>query len=216
VSSARSARAATPIRLLAAVNDPVARIGRNLSAALLALMVAVALAQILSRALFSYTLDWAEELARMALVWSVFLVAPFAYRAGAHVAIVAFAEALPRTLLLVLALLANLLIVWICGVFFLESFGLVRRGLTIVASSLPVAMAFIYVVVPVSLAALMLVGLEHALRLFYACRDPGAPVALSGLVPMVQRDESQDRALQSDADAASPAHSMQSSDRTDR
>jgi TRAP-type C4-dicarboxylate transport system permease small subunit len=68
---------------LAAVNEPVARIGRDLAASLIGAMVVLALAQILSRALFSYTLDWAEELARVALVWSVLLVSPFAYRSGA-------------------------------------------------------------------------------------------------------------------------------------
>ena len=84
------------VGLLAAVNRPIALLGRNLSAGLIGAMVALALAQILSRALFSYTLDWAEELARVALVWSVLLVSPFAYRSGAHVAIGSLAASLPR------------------------------------------------------------------------------------------------------------------------
>ncbi len=178
------------VALLEKANAPIARWGRNASAALLALMVALALSQILSRALFSQTLDWAEELARMALVWSVFLVAPFAYRAGAYVSISAFAEALPRGLLLAVAIVVNLLIVWICGAFVVESAGLVRRGLTIVASSMPFQMAFVYAIVPVSLAALMLVGTEHVLRLVLAWRSPGErDLVLAGLVPVVQHDE---------------------------
>jgi TRAP-type C4-dicarboxylate transport system permease small subunit len=178
------------LAVLAGFNAPIARWGRNASAALLALMVALALAQILSRALFSHTLDWAEELARMALVWSVFLVAPFAYRAGAYVSISAFAEALPRGLLLAMAIVVNLLIVWICGALLAESAGLVRRGLTMVASSMPFRMAFVYAIVPVSLGALMLVGTEHVLRLVLAWRDPGArDLLLAGLVPIVQQDD---------------------------
>lgn len=177
--------------VLAAINAPIARWGRNVSAALLALMVALALAQILSRALFAHTLDWAEELARMALVWSVFLVAPFAYRAGAYVSISAFAEALPRGLLLAVAIVVNLLIVWICGMLLVESEGLVRRGLTIVASSMPFRMAFVYAIVPASLAALALVGLEHVLRLVLAWARPGRQeLLLAGVVPIVQPDDS--------------------------
>ncbi len=176
--------------VLAGINAPIARWGRNASAALLALMVALALAQILSRGLFSHTLDWAEELARMALVWSVFLVAPFAYRAGAYVSISAFAEALPRSLLLAVAIVVNLLIVWICGAFLIESAGLVRRGLSIVASSMPFQMAFVYAIVPASLVALMLVGAEHVLRLVLDWRSPGARnLLLAGLVPVVQHDD---------------------------
>jgi TRAP-type C4-dicarboxylate transport system permease small subunit len=179
------------LQVLAGVNAPIARWGRNASAALLALMVALALAQILSRALFSHTLDWAEELARMALVWSVFLVAPFAYRAGAYVSISAFAEALPRGLLLAVAIVVNILIVWICGTLLAESAGLVRRGLTIVASSMPFRMAFVYAIVPASLAALALVGLEHVLRLLLAWGRAGRQeLLLAGVVPIVQPDDS--------------------------
>ncbi|HSW33947.1 MAG TPA: TRAP transporter small permease, partial [Steroidobacteraceae bacterium] len=71
---------------LGRLNRPLSMFGRNLAAALLAVMLALALAQIVSRGLFHYSLDWAEELARVALVWSVLLTAPYAYRHGAHVA----------------------------------------------------------------------------------------------------------------------------------
>ncbi|MBM4199369.1 MAG: TRAP transporter small permease subunit, partial [Gammaproteobacteria bacterium] len=87
------------LRGLAKVNAPIARWGLSFSAILLALMLAVALAQILSRVLFNHTLDWAEEAARMALVWSALLAAPIGYRAAGHVAITAFIEGLStRTL----------------------------------------------------------------------------------------------------------------------
>jgi len=68
---------------LGRVNGPLSRAGRNSAGALLAAMLALALAQILSRGVFDHSLGWAEELARVALVWSVLLVAPYAYRKGA-------------------------------------------------------------------------------------------------------------------------------------
>jgi TRAP-type C4-dicarboxylate transport system permease small subunit len=178
----------TAIRLLAAFNAPIARWGRSIAAILLALMLAVAVAQILSRALFNFTLDWAEELARMSLVWSVLLTAPFGYRAGAHVAISAFAESLPPRLLYATALFVNVLIGWICLTLLIESAGLVERGLTIVGSAVPIRMAWVYAIVPVSLTALLLVSLEAVLRLADSLRRGVWDQMLSGVVPVMHSD----------------------------
>jgi TRAP-type C4-dicarboxylate transport system permease small subunit len=175
------------VRLLDTLNAPIARWGRSLSAVLLALMFCVALAQIVSRAVFGYTLDWAEESARIALVWSVLLAAPIAYRCGAHVAITAFAEALPQRWLLAVALLVNALVAWICVVFLLESFALVERGLTIVGSAVPIRMAWVYSIVPVALTALALVALEAIVHILRAMRDPSVELPLAGVVPILQR-----------------------------
>ncbi len=176
------------IRLLSAVNAPITRWGRSLAAALLAVMLAVAVAQILSRAILDHTLDWAEEMARMALVWSVLLAAPLAYRSGAHVAIGSLAAALPPRLLYLTALALNLLTGWICAVFLLESFDFVSRGFTIVASAVPLKMGWIYSIVPVSLAALLLVALECVLRLARALLDGRFDLLLSGAVPVPVAD----------------------------
>jgi len=177
------------VAALAACNEPVCRLGRDASAVLLALMVALAIAQILGRALFNYTLDWAEELARMSLVWSVLLVAPIAYRGGAHVAIGAFADALPRRLLLLVSLALNLLVVWICAMLLLESVGFWRRGLTIVSSTMGFRLAWVYTIVPIALLLLVSVGVELVLRLARAVGGDGRhELLMSGAVPIVQRD----------------------------
>ena len=174
---------------LAAVNAPVARAGRNLSAALIGAMVALALAQILSRALFDYTLDWAEELARVALVWSVLLVAPFAYRSGAHVAIDSLAASLPPRLIVATSLALNLLVLWICAEMFHQSLAFWSRGLTLTASALGVQMAWIYAIVPLALAFLILVGLELVLRLAASLARPDPELTLAGTVPAVKPGE---------------------------
>jgi TRAP-type C4-dicarboxylate transport system permease small subunit len=174
---------------LAAVNAPLARVGRDLAAALIGAMVALALAQILSRALFSYTLDWAEELARVALVWSVLLVAPYAYRSGAHVSIASLAGALPPRLLIAVSALLNLLIAWICLEMLRESLPFVARGLTLTASALGIQVAWIYAIVPVSFACLLSVALELVLRLARSLSSPDPKLSLVGAVPGVKPDE---------------------------
>ncbi|MBU6377666.1 MAG: TRAP transporter small permease subunit [Gammaproteobacteria bacterium] len=170
------------------MNAPIARWGLSFSAALLAMMLAVALAQILSRALFNHTLDWAEETARMALVWSALLAAPMGYRAAGHVAITAFIEGLPPRVLYVTGVVVNLLVGWICLEFLLESIAFVARGDTIVSTGLGIRMSFIYAVVPLSLAALLLVSIEACLRLLRALIS-GERELLVGVVPVMHEDK---------------------------
>ena len=174
--------------ILAAVNRPIARIGRDLAASLIGAMVALALAQILSRALFDYTLDWAEELARVALVWSVLLVSPFAYRSGAHVAIGSFAAALPPRLLLAASAALNLLVIWICVEMFVQSLAFWQRGLALTASALNIQMAWIYAIVPAAFVCLLLVGVELVVRLLRSLLGPDPDLTLVGAVAGVKPD----------------------------
>lgn len=173
---------------LGRLNRPLSTFGRDVAAALLAVMLALALAQIVSRGLFRHSLDWAEELARVALVWSVLLTSPYAYRHGAHVAIVSFAEALPPRLLAVTSLLLNLLIVWILGVLFVESFAFWARGLEIMASTLGVKMAWVYAIVPTAFAMLILVGLELLARLLLHASGAPSGIVMEGAMPAVVGD----------------------------
>ncbi|NJD30319.1 MAG: TRAP transporter small permease [Gammaproteobacteria bacterium] len=176
------------VAALGRVNGPLGRAGRGVAALLLAVMLALALAQIVARGLFDFSLDWAEELARVALVWLVLLVAPQAYRSGAHVAIVSFANALPPRLLALVSLFLNALVLWILLVLFRESFGFWRRGLEITAATMDVKMAWIYAVVPVAFFALILVGVELLLRMLLQLRGAPSGIAMEGAMPAVAGD----------------------------
>ncbi len=162
--------------------------GRNLAAVLLALMLALALTQIVSRGLLHVSLDWAEEFARVALVWSVLLVAPYAYRHGGHVAIVSFAEVLPPRLLLFTSVLLNLFILWILCTLFAESFAFWARGLEITAATLNLKMAWVYSIVPVAFAMLILVGVELLARLLLHAIGAPSGIVLVGAMPAVFGD----------------------------
>jgi TRAP-type C4-dicarboxylate transport system permease small subunit len=178
------------VRLLAAINARIVRAGLVCGAALVAAMTLLAVAQIISRGLFSYSLDWSEEFARFALVWSVLLVAPFAYRRGAHIAIGSFAEALPLRLLLIVSLVLNLLVLWLCARFFIESIGFWRRGLSLIATSVAMPLAWVYAIVPLVFAVLMLVALEFVLQLAQSVRagEPVPGLAMIGTVAATDRE----------------------------
>ncbi|NBX57287.1 MAG: TRAP transporter small permease [Gammaproteobacteria bacterium] len=175
-------------RGLEKLNAPIARWGLSVSAILLALMLAVALAQILSRAFFNHTLDWAEEAARMALVWSALLAAPMGYRAAGHVAITAFIEGLPPKALQIVGIVVNALVGWLCVVFLLESVDFVARGSTIMSTGLGIPMSYVYVIVPIALGALLFVAIEATLRLVRALLTENASEILVGVVPVMQKD----------------------------
>lgn len=175
-----------PIAALAAVNGPVTRAGRTLAAFLVAAMMLLATLPIVARGLFDYGADWAEELARATLVWSVLTVLPYAYRAGTHVAIDSFAAALPPRLVTLASLAINALVVWVAGIFLVESVGFFERGLTIVSQSMGFRYAWVYAIVPVSFALLISVGVELCLRLVRSLFRADPDLALAGAVPGVK------------------------------
>ena len=63
---------------------------RAVTAALLmsvAAMVGVVSAQVVLRYGFNQSIDWADEISRLAFVWSIFLAIPLGVRQGAHIGI---------------------------------------------------------------------------------------------------------------------------------
>ncbi|HET9822219.1 MAG TPA: TRAP transporter small permease [Burkholderiaceae bacterium] len=63
---------------------------RAVTAALLvavAVMVGVVSAQVALRYGFNRSIDWADEVSRLAFVWSIFLAVPLGVRQGAHIGI---------------------------------------------------------------------------------------------------------------------------------
>ena len=156
------------LRLAAAklghLNEFVGVAARNFAGALLVLMTAIVMLQVVSRYGFNNSLSWTEELSKALMVWSAFLVAPWAYRHGANVSIEMFADAQPAALRSIINMLITSLVLWITAVFFLESLDFVARGMQSKSASLPIATGVFYLVVPFAFAALFFVGAETMLQ----------------------------------------------------
>lgn len=60
--------------------------GGAIIAAMAAMVVVVSL-QVLLRYAFNASLDWAEDIARLLFVWSIFLAVPLGVKRGSHIAI---------------------------------------------------------------------------------------------------------------------------------
>jgi TRAP-type C4-dicarboxylate transport system permease small subunit len=86
-----AAAAAWPLRVLHAAD-------RVLTAVLLAavaVMVTVVASQVALRYGFNRSFDWADEIGRLAFVWSIFLAIPLGVRDGAHIGIDLLVDKLP-------------------------------------------------------------------------------------------------------------------------
>lgn len=82
---------AWPLRLLRAADRALT----GVLLAAVAVMVTVVSAQVALRYGLNRSIDWADEIGRLAFVWSIFLAIPLGVRDGAHIGIDLLADKLP-------------------------------------------------------------------------------------------------------------------------
>src|SRR5215218_2989111 len=82
---------AWPLRLLRGAD----RVLTGVLLAAVAAMVAVVSAQVALRYGFNRSIDWADEVGRLAFVWAIFLAIPLGVRDGAHIGIDLLVDKLP-------------------------------------------------------------------------------------------------------------------------
>jgi TRAP-type C4-dicarboxylate transport system permease small subunit len=165
------------LRLLSSLNSRILAVARALAWSLVAGMTIVILLQVLFRYGLGGALTWSEEAARFMMIWMTFLVAPVAYRRGANVSFDIMISKLGGRPHETLKLLINLLIVLLVVTFFIETFGLIERSLVMKASTLPVQMAWIYMILPVSMTFMLLVAIELIIQNVLRLIDPDDPAA---------------------------------------
>jgi len=93
------AKAATPVvravNGLGAFNEGTGGLACWVAAFLIAVMTGAVLVGVFFRYVLNDSLNWTEEVAVMSAIWVAFLVAPWAYRNGGHVAIEMIVNAFP-------------------------------------------------------------------------------------------------------------------------
>jgi TRAP-type C4-dicarboxylate transport system permease small subunit len=162
------AKAATPViravNGLGTFNDRTGRLACWIAAFLIAVMTGAVLVGVFFRYVLNDSLNWTEEIAVMSAIWVAFLVAPWAYRNGGHVAIEMIVNATPLTVVRIVRVIVNLLILWILYRFFTEAVAYVGSGMRMRANSIDIPVAWFRAIVPVSMAMLFLVGVELIIR----------------------------------------------------
>jgi TRAP-type C4-dicarboxylate transport system permease small subunit len=81
---------------LEACSERLNRAAEILLAALIAVTVAAATAQVVFRYGVQASLTWSEELARYAFIWAIFIGTSVAARRGQHIAVDSLVKTLPR------------------------------------------------------------------------------------------------------------------------
>jgi TRAP-type C4-dicarboxylate transport system permease small subunit len=164
------------IGFLSGLNDRIATVFRVVALVLVAAMTGSILLQVLFRYVLNRPIGWTEEFSIYSMIWMTFLVAPIAYRQGLNVAIEVLLDQLrPRGRAVVELLLTLLVLVLLVALLY---FAIIysQRGLGSLAASLPVRMFWIYVSMPLGMAAMLLVGLELLLRNVARLADPDRPL----------------------------------------
>lgn len=152
--------------VLARFNDFVLALFRRLCIAACAVMVAAIAAQVVLRYGFSVGLAWAEELARMAMIFFAFLSAPILYRRGETIAVTALQSRLPPGAAKLFAAAVHLAVLLLAAAFVKLSWDFTVAGAKIRALSLPVTMHYVYAVMPVSFFVFVLVAAEMVGKTF--------------------------------------------------
>jgi len=73
------------------------------------LMIAVVSTQVIIRYVFNDSLDWADEISRIAFVWTIFLAIPLGIREGTHVGIEILIKRFPDKLQKIISRITNIL-----------------------------------------------------------------------------------------------------------
>lgn len=174
------------VNALGWLNESVSRIACWIGAALIAVMTGAVLLGVFFRYVLNNSLNWTEETAIMSAIWVAFLVAPWAYRNGGHVAIELVVNAMPKTIMRVLRIAINCLVLWILYRFFVEALTYVGRGMGTRANSMDIPLAYFRAVVPVSLGMLFVIGVELIIRDCLALIMPGAGLDLPHLAAPIE------------------------------
>ncbi|MEO5698741.1 MAG: TRAP transporter small permease [Burkholderiaceae bacterium] len=136
-----------------------------------AAMVGVVSAQVALRYGFNRSFDWADEVARLAFVWSIFLAIPLGVRQGAHIGIDIVVAKLPAAVQAMLRRGAAWLSAAMMAAIAWAAFGVAREQWDELMSVLDWSVAWF--IVPVGIGALL--SALHLVRI--AVQGPPLPAA---------------------------------------
>lgn len=152
------------IGALGSVNKIAGRISVFLASCFIGLMTVIVISGVFFRYVLNNSLPWVEDVSLILMVTTAFIVAPFAFRSGANVAIELLVVTLPNTLVRTVRIITNVLILWILYRYFFESLQLVERGWGIRINTVPLPWAVPYLIVPIAFIEMGLVAIELIAR----------------------------------------------------
>ena len=148
---------AWPLRILRAAD----KLLTGVLLAAVAVMVTVVSAQVALRYGFNRSIDWADEVSRLAFVWSIFLAIPLGVRQGAHIGIDVVVLKFPAAVQRLLRRMAALVSALMMGAIAWAALGVAREQWDELMSTLDWSVGWF--IVPVGLGAAL--SALHLLRI---------------------------------------------------
>lgn len=143
-----------------------------LTAGMLAVFTAVVSYQVFSRYVeFVPRFFWTEEIARFSFIWMLFLGAAIAVRRGTHFTIDLFSSAQHARFGRWLDVFVMIVVLFVAGSMVVGGVHFVEIGFKRISTTSGIALAWIYLAIPVSGASMMVFALEKIVDLIRDRRD---------------------------------------------
>lgn len=146
--------------MLQTINRGIDRVAEWTVAVLFMGLVLTGGLQVLCRFALNYPLPWSEEVQIFGHVWIVFLTIPIAYNRGSHILMNILLERLPAAAQRAVAIIVDLMWLWIGGSIVIFSMRLVRVAAFQTSPALEIPMSEIYMGLVVGGAYLTLVAVR--------------------------------------------------------
>lgn len=149
---------------------------RRVAFVALAGMIVVITLQIVFRVFFD-AISWSEELARYLLVWTTFLGATLAWYRGRHIAVSFVVESFPPALNRIARTIAELISIAFFAIVIVVGIRYMGAQSFQVSASLRIPMPYVYVIIPVTAAVMLLYAVTDLVEIFVGERagDGGEP-----------------------------------------
>jgi TRAP-type transport system small permease protein len=131
---------------------------------ILALLLLIVLAQIVSRYVFNSSLSWTEEAARYLMIWGVLLGVSLSYLNGYLIAIETFVDRFPPPVRRVVRVVNNLLSLFFTGILTAFGVNLCVLGAQMESPAMEISYLWIYLAIPVGAGLLFFLFLIHPLK----------------------------------------------------
>ncbi len=125
-----------------------------ITSGILALLLLIVLAQIVSRYAFNSSLSWTEEASRYLMIWGVLLGVSLSYLNGYLIAIETFVNRFPASVKKVIRVFNLLLSLFFTGILTIYGVNLCILGAQMESPALEIPYTWIYLAVPVGAALL--------------------------------------------------------------
>lgn len=121
-----------------------------LTAGILATMVVLIFIQIISRVILSSSFAWTDEVARYLMIWLTFLAASVGFKHGAHIGVEVFVRNLPKTLKIILQIIAALASFVFFVIMISMGWEIISVSMKQTSPALNIPMGYVYIIFPIS------------------------------------------------------------------